>query len=367
MEWSPQQKQALETVQRWYKSGNNQVCRVFGFAGTGKTTLARFFADMIKGQTIYGAYTGKASLVMRKSGCNGAVTIHSMIYMPQINHKTKTVEFILDEENGPSNYDLIVIDECSMVNEEVGKDLLSFGVPILVLGDPAQLPPVKGGGFFTEQDPDAMLTEIHRQAEGNPIVKLATDVREGRALDCGIYGESKIIRSSDLVAGEMSGADQVLVGTNRTRKSLNDKFRKNLGMNGLRPVSGDRLVCLQNDKMVKIFNGGLFTVIDRDDYVEDRKHCMELTLSSDDYPNRGEIEAIVRRECFEGGLSDVPWKYQLGTQKFDYGYALTVHKSQGSQWDDVMLFDESGAFRDNAQRWLYTGITRAAKRITIVR
>ena len=58
-----------------------------------------------------------------------------------------------------------------MVDEDLGRDLLSFGKPVLVLGDPAQLPPVKGGGFFTEAEPDVMLTEVHRQAADNPIIR----------------------------------------------------------------------------------------------------------------------------------------------------------------------------------------------------
>ena len=56
---------------------------------------------------------------------------------------------------------------------------MSFGVPVLVLGDPAQLPPIQGGGYFTEAEPDAMLTEVHRQAFDNPIVRLSMDVRAG--------------------------------------------------------------------------------------------------------------------------------------------------------------------------------------------
>jgi exodeoxyribonuclease-5 len=59
--------------------------------------------------------------------------------------------------------------------------------------------------------------------------------------------------------------------------------------------------------------------------------------------------------------------WQKGVEEFDYAYALTVHKAQGSQWDDVLLFDQSHVFRKNRYRWFYTAITRAAKTITIVR
>lgn len=74
----------------------------------------------------------------------------------------------------------------------------------------------------------------------------------------------------------------------------------------------------------------------------------------------------VRADCFSGGIEAIPWEQRKPYDEFDYGYVLTVHKSQGSQWDDVVLFDESFAFQDSRARWLYTGITRAAKKLSIV-
>jgi len=193
--WSPQQAAALDAVARWYGSGldRKQVFRVFGYAGTGKTTLARHFADGLRGRVLYMAYTGKAAMVMRKNGCRGALTIHATIYSVDFNPETGVKKFVLKDVDDLSDAALFVIDECSMVDEEIGKDILSFGVPVLVLGDPAQLPPVKGGGFFTDADPDVMLTEIHRQAAENPIVQMATTIREGGRLTYGAYGESRVI------------------------------------------------------------------------------------------------------------------------------------------------------------------------------
>src|SRR4029453_17373579 len=111
-----------------------------------------------------------------------------------------------------------VIDECSMVDAELGRDLLSFDCPLLVLGDPAQLPPVAGGGFFTEAEPDAMLTEVHRQARGDPIVRLSMEIRAGRSLAPGQYGESAIVTRATLDRERVLQADQVLVGRNVTRR-----------------------------------------------------------------------------------------------------------------------------------------------------
>src|SRR5213078_5055573 len=129
------------------------VFRLFGYAGTGKTTLARHLAQGVDGKVLFAAFTGKAALVMRAKGCSGASTIHSLIYRARESGE-ETPNFELWDDSPASKAALIVIDECSMVDAEPGRDLMSFGVPLLVLGDPAQLPPIQGGGFFTEVEPD---------------------------------------------------------------------------------------------------------------------------------------------------------------------------------------------------------------------
>ncbi|PHR57026.1 MAG: ATP-binding protein [Robiginitomaculum sp.] len=367
-DWSPQQANALEKVAEWHKRADKQVFRVFGYAGTGKTTLAKHFASEIGGKVLFAAYTGKAAIVMRKNGCRGASTIHSMIYETIQNEVTGEVSFEL-AENGPiKTAELIIIDECSMVDKEIGEDLLSFGVPILVLGDPAQLPPVKGGGYFTEHEPDCMLTEIHRQAEGNPIIKLATDVREGNILEYGRYDECHVIRKADISSEAVLAADQVLVGKNITRSLYNIRLRELLGYEGKFPVEGDRLVCLRNDHKNKIFNGGLFNVVSVKTHMRTvHPGFITMMVASEDFPYRKDVEVRVKEEFFTGNIGNVDWRELKGSQHFDFGYALTVHKSQGSQWENIVLFDESRAFREDWQRWLYTGITRASETITIVR
>ena len=174
--------------------GKPQVFRLFGYAGTGKTTLAKHLAEDVDGKVAFAAFTGKAALVMRAKGCVGASTIHSLIYRARESGE-ETPSFDLWDEAPASKAKLIVIDECSMVDADLGRDLLSFGVPVLVLGDPAQLPPISGGGFFTDAEPDMMLTEVHRQAQDNPIVRLSMDVREGRALAYGDDGERRWSRA----------------------------------------------------------------------------------------------------------------------------------------------------------------------------
>jgi exodeoxyribonuclease V len=368
--WSPQQAAALDAVARWYASGRarKQIFRVFGYAGTGKTTLARHFADGLKGRVLYMAYTGKAAMVMRKNGCRGALTIHATIYEVEFNPETGVKKFVLKDVDDLSDAALFVIDECSMVDDEIGKDILSFGVPVLVLGDPAQLPPVRGGGFFTEKDPDVMLTEIHRQAAENPIVQMATTIREGGRLSYGTYGESRVITRSDLSQDDVMHAGQVLVGLNKTRAAYNGRMRTLHGRRTSMPEVGDVLVCLKNDRNKGLFNGGLWHVIE---FLKRRKghlndHTVRMHLGSLDFDSTEPVEVRVRKEFFEGRGNEVPWKELNGLQQFDYGYALTVHKAQGSQWDSVCLFDESGNFSTDRARWLYTGLTRAAEKITVV-
>src|SRR3982074_777871 len=216
--FTPHQDSALKAVADWLKAkpgkeGTPPLFRLFGYAGTGKTTLARHIAAGVDGEVKFAAFTGKAALVMRHKGAHGATTIHSLIYRARESGE-ETPTFELWDDAPASKAKLIVIDECSMVDAELGRDLMSFGVPVLVLGDPAQLPPIQGGGYFTDAEPDAMLTEVHRQAQDDPIVRLSMLVREGHRLEPGTYGDSQVVRKADLFPDRVLAADQVLVGRN---------------------------------------------------------------------------------------------------------------------------------------------------------
>ena len=364
--FSPQQDQALQAVSAWLDEkpaqGSRQIFRLFGFAGTGKTTLARHLAQHVDGKVSFAAFTGKAALVMRAKGCYGASTIHSLIYRARESGE-ETPSFDLWDEAPASKAQLIVVDECSMVDAELGRDLLSFGVPVLVLGDPAQLPPISGGGFFTEAPPDMMLTEVHRQAQDNPIVRLSMDVREGRGLQRGDYGTTQVIRRDELDPARVIEAEQVLVGRNNTRRAYNMRMRERRGFDDPMPMAGDKLVCLRNNRRKGLFNGGLWQVKTRPTA---RKSILKLHLQPDEDVGSKGVKVSVRSECFTGEIDKFEWLMRKPYDEFDYGYVLTVHKAQGSQWDDVVLFDESFAFQDSRERWLYTGITRAAQKLTIV-
>jgi exodeoxyribonuclease-5 len=375
MEFSPQQDAALKAVAGWLKTGKPQIFRLFGYAGTGKTTLARHFAEHVDGQVQFAAFTGKAAQVLRSKGATNARTIHSLIYRPrgeeavsdETTGKTSmSPTFSLNRQSPIARAKLVVVDECSMVDEQLGRDLLTFGTPILVLGDPAQLPPISGGGFFTEHEPDILLTEIHRQARDNPIIRLALDVREGREFMKGDYGTAQVIGREEVNQDLVLAADQVLVGTNRTRRRYNARLRELKGFDGPLPMAGDKLVCLRNDPAKGLLNGSLWKVMTASR--ETVKPGINLLVSpEEDDPERGVAKIKLLKAAFEDPDAEISWQQKKRFDDFDFGYALTVHKAQGSQWDNVVLFDESYAFRDTRERWLYTAITRAAERLTIVR
>lgn len=411
MHWSPEQSRALTEVSRWLNYGDQQVFHLFGFAGTGKTTLARHLAEGVDGDVIFAAFTGKAAHVLKQKGCENAQTIHSLIYHSQdksrvrlkslenqleelikeldqsglkdeyienhpqvrrlksdIKIETENAEqplFILNMESEARNAALIVIDECSMVDAKMGEDLLSFGTPVLVLGDPAQLPPVGGAGYFTENvTPNIMLTEIHRQAQESPIIRMATDTRNQVPLTVGEWGEGCIVhpQGTKLDTDTMLSFDQILVGKNKTRKLTNAKLRQLKGITDPYPVLGDKLVCLRNNSDLGLLNGAIFEVSDVVGVMDNK---VFMAVHPED--NLVSVEVSAHEHHFLGTEELLQWYEKKEAQEFAFGYALTCHKAQGSQWKNVCVFDESYCFRKDKWRWLYTAITRAADAVTVVR
>ncbi len=401
--WSPQQDAAILSVRAWLQNKTSPVFMLAGYAGTGKTTIAKELVSDVRGVVQFAAYTGKAAHVLRRrTGIDNVSTIHKLIYLPKEKCRAKLKQLeaeraallaeraggavptdarlaaldkaILEEKKNVTrpawtlNTDsplrsasLLVVDEYSMIDRQMGEDLLSFGVPILALGDPGQLPPVYGERFFGRR-PDVMLTEIHRQAADNPIVHLSRRVREGYELGPGQYGTSRVVRLVDLpldqLQGLVMGCDQLLVGRNATRITSNHRYRELAGLEGQLPVQGDKLVCLRNNHKIGILNGqNWYTeavpVQDGD--------LLVLQLRSDD----GErVTCLAHPNHFLGTVDKLDHWTRKDAEEFDFGYAITVHKAQGSEWDNVVLFDEWR--QSNRKEWLYTAITRAAEKITIV-
>lgn len=365
MKWSPQQDDALQAVSKWLKDKHGkQVFRLFGYAGTGKSTLATHLAKDV-GKVCFAAFTGKAALVMRNRGCEGATTIHGLIYSPD-DDGSEEANFKLNWSSKAKDADLIVIDEVSMVGEELGRDLEQFGTKILVLGDPGQLRPVGDEvGYFTSQKPDVMLTEIHRQAADNPIIRLSIDIRNNKPLEYGTYGTSKIIRRPEVDRKELMAADQLIVGLNKTRQSFNARVRELLKLDPDMPVKGDKIICLRNNREKRLLNGQIWFV---DEVAPGRNGKLGLAIHAEGSRAGKDLTSIkTHLDFFNGKEAEMPWKDKRNYEEFTYGYAITGHKAQGSQWPNVYLFDESSSFREDRKNWLYTAVTRAADRITIVR
>jgi exodeoxyribonuclease-5 len=370
LSWSPQQDAAITAVKAWLADPKGKpVFRLFGYAGTGKTTLAKELAGTVKGTVLYATFTGKASLVLRSKGCEGASTIHSLIYKVDVNERTGEAKFNINRDSDLSEAKLLIVDEVSMVGEELARDLLTFNKRILVLGDPAQLPPVRDEGFFINAAPDVMLTEVHRQARDNPIIRMSMEIREGNRLQPGEYGDSLVISCADISQDRLReavlGADQLLCGLNRTRTAYNRRIRALKGLVGQaepwHPTAGDRLICLKNKREKQIFNGSMWDA----EEVGDKFRCFGIVAKSLD-ETRDPLTFDVPEEFFNGTEHSIDWRERRKYDEFTFGWAITCHKSQGSQWDDVIVFDESGAFRESRNNWLYTAVTRAAERATVI-
>ncbi len=379
MELSPTQDSALQTIRKWYstcheeKRNGSPMSKPFfylaGYAGTGKTTLVGVFRDYISGRVSFAAYTGKAAMQMRKQGVN-AQTVHSLCYTPSKDKDGNDI-FILNLESELAHAKLLVLDECSMVNKEMGNDLLSFKVPILVLGDPGQLPPIKGLAFFTGKKPDVMLEEVHRQALDSPILRVATEIREGKTLKRELSDGLTVYPMIDSEEKEslLIECEQAITGMNKTRTFGNELVRERHNIDSPYPMQDERLVCLRNNRRQGLFNGLIVEtlapykeVTGEDDTIKIDVHTeLGSTLKG----------LYVLKACFDDykAVQDMEYKERARYDEFAYGYVLTVHKSQGSQWDDVLLLDDGFLRWDRGQRkrWLYTGITRAAENLTIVR
>ncbi len=373
MNWSPQQEHARRVVSRWIRDPSApQTFYLAGYAGSGKTTLAEDLVSDTDRNWLFGAFTGKAAYVLQQKGCTGARTLHSLIYKPAGDENAAEIERFEQEIGKPETTPArrkelasdvlrlrkqseprwslwqtgplaakdtagIVVDEVSMVDSRLGRDLESFGKKILVIGDPAQLPPVKGGGYFTAREPDIMLTEVHRQAKESAVLRLATHVREGGSLSSFDPAPGVEINPAERPTSALA-ADQVLVGLNKTRHDSNRRLRDLRRRTGDLPYDGDRLVCLRNERETGLFNGSQWIVVDATPSSVD---TIEITVRSEDDDRVVVTKAWIH--YFDGRREEIENAGQKRRRhsEFDWGYALTVHKAQGSQYRRVLVVDES--------------------------
>ncbi|MHC5536687.1 ATP-dependent DNA helicase [Singulisphaera rosea] len=371
-----EQAKAIGSIVEWYGEKGRNEFYLAGFAGVGKSTIARLAIEEIKEKRCArkirtAAYTGKAASVLRKKGNEGAQTIHSLIYLPKVDKKTGELKFILSEESAAADADLIVLDECSMIDDRMADDLRSFGKKILVMGDPGQLPPVNGQGAFTRNAPDVFLHEIHRQAADSPILELATLARKGERLPIGYTKAGVSVRlltkeTQELIYRE---GTQPICGLNRVRWAYNRRLRARLGHEGERPIPGEKVICCKNNHKEGIFNGGMGRLVSISDARCRGGDVYSLGVAMDDLPSKTEdllTDPVHFNNHFTEGRSEKVPGYKPALNEFDFGYIVTCHKAQGSQWEDVTVVDDSVAFRENGAKWLYTAATRAETALTIL-
>ena len=363
MELRGQQPQALEEIQSWYENPT-PVFRLDGSAGVGKTTVAIKFSEFARCH--YMTLSGMAAQVLQRKGCVGASTIHSAIYRYDEDSQSWTV----NRESFVADYDVLVVDESMFVYPQLGADILSFGVPVIAMGDPNQLPPPNGeGAFFEKFKQDFVMTEVLRQAEDSPILGLAYQTLSGEPLKPGKHGDSTIFSDKvkpSVVTDAMLAADQVLCGKNVTRRGVNREIREKLGLQGAQsaelPVVGDRLICLRNNHQKGILNGEQFLV--REIQNRDLGEVIYMVVESIYNPGKL-VDVAVPWAFFFGTEDDLDFYTKKSYDQFTYGYCVTVHRAQGSQWDNVVILDESKAFREAKKNHLYTAITRAAKTVKV--
>jgi len=362
---SDQQGQAVKAISDEIRQGNRSVW-LAGFAGSGKTSIAPHLVEASKARKpLYIAPTNKAARVLSSKLDATATSIHKAIYFPpdkdeQNGQQVLTWEVCPDAP--ASAADLILVDEASMVGSKVGKDLASFGVPIIAIGDPGQLPPVKDDPYFCHGDPDFMLTEIHRQASDNPIIQLSQDIREGKRLSVGTMGDKVRIASRGDVDIDTQDLPQVITGTHKRRWSITSVIRDVLGYEGWLPNPHEPLICKKNSRDHNLINGMMCQAITCSDgksvcklnLLNDAGQCLEVDASTQLFEEQAERFRANRTP---------PKYYEL----FDFAHAITCHSAQGSQWDHVLVYDEGYVFREEEKRWLYTAVTRAADRLTVIK
>lgn len=284
-------------------------------------------------------------------------------------------KFQLNVDSNIRNTQLVIVDEASMVGEEIAADLRSFGRPVLAIGDPGQLQPVNASPGFFHRAPDVFLTEVHRQAKDNPILWFATLLRQGESIPMGHHDERlKVVRPrEDRDTYDMERDIQVICGTNRTRWEINRQSRALCGFGATGPVRGELMICTNNSKKIMgLVNGGMMLV---------EKDVGELVSGDTYYPvtardesgtvhNFIAVQSILEENYLgkDGSPADKRDIYRAKgkCEHLDWAYAITAHKSQGSQWDDVVVHDESEVFREERNKWAYTAATRAAERLTWV-
>jgi exodeoxyribonuclease V len=385
-ELSEDQKKILVQLEKWFADKQKDpYITMGGFAGTGKTSLIAYYRKTLndknpKLSVAFCSYTGKATRVLRNKirdfealFPNDTIsTIHALMYSPRVNESKEIIGW---DRKSKLEADLVVIDEASMVDSEVWQDLLRYKIPIIAVGDHGQLPPIKGD-FNLMQNPQLRLEKIHRQAEDNPIIHLSILARENGEIPISKYSDSvmKLSRGSydsQEIIGELlrnyKPDTLVLCGYNTTRIKTNRFIRDALEFDSLEPKARDRVICLRNNHEKNIFNGMLGSIISVDPDSDKKSFKAVISMDGEESNFSGSISAEQFNNAESLNFTKSRSRVE-GVDLFDFGYALTVHKAQGSQAVRVVLFEErfSKMDADAWKRWLYTAVTRAESELYIV-
>jgi exodeoxyribonuclease-5 len=331
--------------------------RITGPAGTGKTTIIKSILNEARKyhKVHVAAPTGKAAQVLSRKSVP-ATTIHRMMYEQISEHPLQFAK------RSKLELDLIIIDEASMVSMDIFNDLMSYRIPIIFVGDNSQLEPIGEDPKILLKS-DVRLFEIHRTAADNPIIDFATKLRMNPAMHPSVYFKGKTLSEGLTYAPRsmpppdklISDYDQIIVGKNISRYHINNRLRKD----PFQPVPGDKLICLKNDYKFGVINGEQFIVGPRHfiQGTEDEDYATLIHLINDD---GSDIFVPYWSALFEDPTTQLNIKPR-NVVALDYAYAITCHKSQGSEWPRVLVIDE--AFGQPPNRWRYTAATRAQQHL----
>jgi exodeoxyribonuclease-5 len=373
MELTRKQEEGLKIAMDRYKQKEAYTC-IAGFAGTGKSTLVKFIIeelDVPNSKIAFCAYTGKAASVLAKKGNPGATTAHRLLYHTE---ELEDGTYIHTPRTSPEkDLKLIVVDEVSMLEKEQWEILMRWKIPVICLGDPAQLPPIHEDNGVLDT-PHVFLDEVMRQAQDNEIIRLSMDVREGRYLTPRKGKDVWIVSDEDVTDRLLTTADIVLCGKNATRRDLNRRMRQAIWGDKYtdEPQNGDKCICLKNYWNEGDLTNGTIGILQ---YIRTYntklykpKMVADFVSESDGYFENLHMD----HQLFQTGLPTVnkdTWKKYPKHERpmeFDYANCITVHKSQGSEYDRVVVYNEYLGDRDYWRRWAYTAITRSKDKLVIV-
>lgn len=391
MELTPKQMAGLNTAIERYRDGEKYTC-ISGYAGSGKSTLVKFIVSALQipeEEICYTAFTGKACNVLQKKGNKNVCTLHRLLYE---HFPRQDGTFFKRPKETLYPYTVIIVDEVSMASKDLMNQLFTHPVYVICLGDPFQLPTINPADDNHLLDhPHVFLDEVHRQAQESEIIRLSMDIRAQKSLELFDGHDVKVYNRDDLSTGMLMWADQILCGTNNTRIGINTQMRDLLGREG-GPQDGDKVIALRNEwdtlsaehePLVNgtigvlqnsysttrsypryILNGGTFKVLHSDFYTDGDATYTDLNM---DQVMIETGEKCCSREL-EYKLNKNPRSRGIVPLEFTYGYAITTHKAQGSQWPNVLVVEERFPFdKTEHARWLYTACTRAEERLVLIR